>query len=66
MGRLNVLYYSPILVVIIVVFRLPILPADITELIPTAAGHMVAALVLLNDKLALFALTIVQLLLEEH
>ena len=59
-------YQPSILIVFIVVWRGPILSTDVAELIVAAAGHMVAALVLLNDKLAFFALTIVQLLLEEH
>ncbi len=51
---------------LVVMLGRPILPTDVAELIVAAAGHMVAALVLLNHSFALFALTIVQLLLEEH
>lgn len=43
----------------------PYCPADITELISTLAGHMVAALILLNDELALCTLTVVQITLKK-
>ena len=45
--------------------RRPIISADITELLTTAAGHMIATLILLNYELAFLALPIVQIALEK-
>jgi hypothetical protein len=54
-----------VLVVVTVVSSLPICTTDIAELIATTAGHVVTPLILLNHNFALFALTIVQVVLEK-
>jgi hypothetical protein len=48
-----------------VVGRSPVRSADIAELITTAASHVVATLILLNHKFATFALSVVEVVLEE-
>ena len=50
---------------LIVVRRRPVCAADVAELIGASAGHMVAALILLNHELALAALAIVKVQLKE-
>ena len=49
---------------IVVVDIGPVIAADVAKLVFASAGHLVAALVLLNDKLAFFALSVVQILLK--
>lgn len=48
-----------------VVLWVPVIPANITKLVSAPASHMIAALVLLNHKFTLFALTVVQIALKE-
>ena len=43
----------------------PFFSTYITELMPTSTGHMIAALILFDDEVALFALPIVKIVLEE-
>ena len=43
----------------------PICPTYIAELISTSTGHVIAALIFLDDKLAFFALSVVQVTLEK-
>ncbi len=45
--------------------RIPICPTNIAELISTSTSHVIAALIFLNDKLAFFALSVVQITLEK-
>ena len=40
-------------------------PADVAELVLAPTGHVVAALVLLNDEAALLALSVVQIVLKK-
>jgi hypothetical protein len=51
--------------VVLVVLRKPIGAADVAELMLADAGHVVAALELVDDHLAAGALTVVKRLLEE-
>lgn len=46
-------------------YRRPVLPTDVTELKTAFAGDVVAALIFLNDELALLALPIMQIPLKE-
>jgi hypothetical protein len=55
----------PVLVVFAIVYGGPLLPADVAELVLAPAGHVVAALVLFDDELALLALPVVQVALEK-
>jgi len=49
---------------IVVVNTSPLISTDITKLIAAFAGHVIAPLILFNNKLAFFALTIVQVILK--
>jgi hypothetical protein len=49
-----------------VVFALPGGSADIAKLIFAPAGHMVASLVLLYNKAAFLALSVVQIILKKE
>jgi hypothetical protein len=56
---------SSVLIVVLVVLSGPIGAADVAEFMLADAGHVVAALELVNDHLAAGALAIVKSLLEE-
>jgi hypothetical protein len=45
--------------------RVPNCTTDVTELVSATAGHVVAALIFLNDKPTFFTLTVMQVVLEE-
>ena len=54
-----------VLIVVSVVYRFPISSADVAKLVAAAAGHVVATLVLLDNKPTSFASTVMQVLLEK-
>lgn len=55
----------PILIMISVVSRRPRLSTYITKLITTSTSHMITSLILFNNKLTLFTLSVVKIALEK-
>jgi len=51
--------------VITVVSRNPVCTADVTKLITASTGHVIAALILLNNKPAVLALAVVKVVLKK-
>lgn len=65
MKVLNALKNNSSCLVVVIVNGIPIGSTDITELIPTFTGHVIATLILFNYELTSLTLPVVKVFLKE-